>query len=316
MKVLVADDSPIYRKMLQVRLEEWQYEVVLAKDGNEALAVLQGPDPPRLAILDGIMPGLTGPEVCKAVRASKSEYIYTILLSANGEESDVALGFEFGADDYLSKPFNAFELSARLRAGKRIIEAQNTLKSKELLRSQNTNDGLTQVWNSGEIMELLEKELNRASRSGMPLSICLADLDHFKLINDNFGHRVGHKVLQEAGSRMANVLRDYDSLGRYKGKEFLAVLPGCTGEDALTIAERLRKSVGNVPLVFSPTTLSVTTSLGVCEWRPKMGIDDLLQQAALALGRAKANGRNRSELGGLQSFPPAIAVEVRKTIVG
>jgi diguanylate cyclase (GGDEF)-like protein len=296
MKLLVADDSAVYRRMLQSLLESWQYEVVLAEDGNQALALLQGPNAPRLALLDGVMPGLSGPELCQTLRR-QDEYIYTILLSANGREHDIAHGFELGADDYLAKPFMEFELKARLRVGMRIIEAQNNLvKTQQALQFQATHDPLTNVWNRGGIMAILDKEISRASREGNPLSVCLMDIDHFKRVNDTYGHLLGDEVLQNTTRRVADGLRPYDSLGRYGGEEFLVVLPNCCGEAATGIADRMRRSVGEAPMACSPSVLTVTVSLGVCEWLPTMDVNGLLKQADAALYAAKAAGRNRSVL--------------------
>jgi diguanylate cyclase (GGDEF)-like protein len=294
MKLLVADNSAVYRQMLKSLLESWDYEVLLAKDGLEALAVLEGRDAPRLAILGGVMLGLSGPELCKAIRSSRRDYVYIILLSASDEETDVIHGFGFGADDYLCKPFKQFELNARIKVGMRIIQAQDALlESQAALQFQATHDPLTQLWNRGGIMEILKSELARSSRSHEPLSICMADLDHFKRINDTHGHLTGDAVLQRTASKLSNALREYDFLGRYGGEEFLAVLPSCNEKGALTIAERLRASVGDEALLSSPTTISVTLSLGVSEWQPHMSRHDLLQQADLALYRAKDSGRNR-----------------------
>jgi two-component system cell cycle response regulator len=300
MKLLVADNSAFYRRMLKSLLESWNYQVLLAQDGLEALALLQGQDAPRIAILGGVMLGLSGPEICKAIRSNQREYVYTVLLSGNDEETDVIRGFGFGADDYLCKPFKEFELQARIKVGMRIIEAQDALlESQAALQFQATHDPLTQLWNRGGIMEVLKKELSRVSRSDVPLSICLADLDHFKQVNDTYGHLTGDEVLQSAGNRMSAALRDYDSLGRYGGEEFLAVLPGCNEEAASIIAERMRRSVGCTALLSSPTTINVTISLGVGEWQPNMDMHNLLSQADLALYRAKDCGRNRVETAGV-----------------
>jgi diguanylate cyclase (GGDEF)-like protein len=280
--------------MLKDLLGSWGYEVQLANDGTQALAALQADDAPRLAIVDGTMPGLTGPELCQAVRANNCAYVYIILLSASNQEIDVAHGFELGADDYLCKPFKEFELHARLRVGIRIIEAQNALlASQEQLRFQATHDSLTRIWNRAGIVELLRKELSRTVRSGEPLSICLADLDHFKTINDTYGHLAGDDVLRAAGERMCASLRPYDSVGRYGGEEFLVALPGCTVETTVPIAERLRKSIGGQAVVSGNDAIHVTVSLGVCEWQAHMELKDLLRNADLALYRAKDSGRNR-----------------------
>jgi two-component system, cell cycle response regulator len=296
MKILVADDSSVFRKILRSLLESWQYEVVEAKDGLDALAILQSENAPRLAIIDGVMPGLSGPELCRSIRATNQDYVYMIMLSASGEEADVKRGFAEGADDYLCKSFKEFELRARLRVGVRIIETQNALlESQQALKFQATHDALTRAWNRAGILELVRKELSRVTRTGMPLSICMADLDHFKQINDQHGHLVGDEVLRRAGAQMSAVLREYDSLGRYGGEEFLVVLPGCNQHAAVGIAERLRGTIGGQPLLTDPCVLSVTISLGVCEWKQGMEANQLLSRADAALYRAKHLGRNRVE---------------------
>jgi diguanylate cyclase (GGDEF)-like protein len=317
MKVLVADDSPLQRKILDQRLVAWGYDVRLASDGNEALAILENESDVRLAIVDGAMPGLTGPELCKTVRTGNRPYVYIILLSANDRDDDIKHGFEYGADDYLCKPFKDFELRARLNVGMRILDAQKELlESRERLACQAADlefqaahDALTRLWNRGGILELLKTEFSRAQRTAQPFSVCLADLDHFKRINDTYGHLAGDEVLHAAGVRMSDALRRYDHLGRYGGEEFLVVLPGCTAETAMTIAERLRRSVADQAIVAIPeaiqTTMSVvscpepihmTISIGVSEWQAGMEISDLLRQADVALYRAKGLGRNRVEL--------------------
>jgi diguanylate cyclase (GGDEF)-like protein len=223
--------------------------------------------------------------------------VYIILLSANDRDGDIQHGFELGADDYLCKPFKEFELRARLRVGMRILDAQTELLlSRERLEFQATHDSLTRLWNRGGILELLKTEFSRAVRSAEPFSVCLADLDHFKRINDTYGHLAGDEVLHAAGTRMCDALRGYDSLGRYGGEEFLVVLPGCTAQIAMPIAERLRRSIADQPIVSSPQAIHMTISIGVSEWRAGMEITDLLRNADLALYRAKDLGRNRVEL--------------------
>src|SRR6266704_2416259 len=269
MKVLVADDSALYRKMLEPLLMGCGYDVQLAKDGNEALAILQGENAPLLAIVDGAMPGVTGPELCKALRAGDGPYVYIILLSANDRDDDIEHGFKLGADDYLCKPFKEFELRARLRVGMRILDAQNELlESRQRLEFQATHDPLTRLWNRGGIIELLKTELSRAARSGESLSICLADLDHFKLINDTYVHLGGDEVLTATGNRMCAALRGYDFLGRYGGEEFLVILPGCNAQCCLPIVERLRRSIADEPILCSSAAIHITASIGLSEWQP------------------------------------------------
>lgn len=297
MKVLVADDSTIYRETLKGLLSSWHYEVVLASDGDEAMKVLSSQDAPRLALLDSMMPGLSGPELCQAVRAGQQAYTYIILLSSRGEEDDVAHGFEVGADDYLCKPFREFELRARLRAGERIIRAQEDLmKAQDALRFQATHDSVTHLPNRRGIIETLKREMNRSLRSQEPLSICMADLDHFKRINDSHGHMVGDEVLRWAAARMPGALRQYDAVGRYGGEEFLVVLPGCSEACALEVGERLRQRIANSVFASGAAEFQVTMSAGVCQWHPDISMEELLSRADQALYRAKNFGRNRVEV--------------------
>src|SRR5579863_8051229 len=198
MKILIADDSIVSRHLLDATLRRWGYEVVVACDGNEAWQILQSENAPKIAILDWMMPGLTGPEVCRRVRATakdKDIYTYILLLSSKSQREDLIEGMESGADDYLTKPFDQHELKVRLRPGTRIIELQQELiAAREALRDQATRDFLTHVWNRSSILDILQRELERGRRDKQPLGVILADLDHFKAVNDNYGHFAGDAV--------------------------------------------------------------------------------------------------------------------------
>src|ERR1700694_2306180 len=200
MKILAAEDNPVFQSMLRSMLTKWGYEVILAADGTQAWSALQEDCPPRLAILDWMMPGLDGVEVCRRLRAANREpYIYVLLLTARTDSQDLVEGLDAGADDYLTKPFNATELRARLRAGRRIVELQeDLLMAREALRQQATHDGLTGLLNRHAMMEVLQTKLARSQRGSQPLSILMVDLDHFKRVNDEFGHLDGDAVLREA----------------------------------------------------------------------------------------------------------------------
>jgi diguanylate cyclase (GGDEF)-like protein len=294
MKILVADDSRFYRNMLQGLLEPWGYEVVLATDGHEAQRILDGDDSPRLAILDCLMPGLSGLEVCEHIRARKQGYVYTILLSVDDRQSDVLRGFEFGADDYLCKPFKQLELRTRLKVGELIIRSQEeVVEAHEALKFEASHDLLMRIWNRRAIIELLGKELSRAKRMQAPISVLLADLDLFKRVNDLHGLLVGDEVLRSAAERMAIAVRKDDYVGRYEGEEFLVVLPSCTAEAAREVAERVRQALADEPL---PHEVEMTVSIGVSQWRSGQKVRDLLHLADVALCRAKQNGRNRVEV--------------------
>ncbi len=294
MRVLVADDSLFYRKSLERLLKQWDYDVVLAGDGEEAWGILSREGAPSLAVLDYIMPGMTGPEVCNKVRESnKGAYVYVILLSAKGEHEDLLEGFERGADDYLRKPFHELELRARLHVGERIIRAQrDLLEMREKLQFQASHDAMTHLWNNAAIAEILSKEIKRAKRQNSTVSVCLTDLDFFKRVNDTYGHLTGDEVLRTAASRMLDAVREYDSLGRYGGEEFLAVLPGCTALEGAGIAERMRVALNSHPVISEPTPITVSGSFGVSEWNPSIGVTEVLSQADIALYEAKAAGRN------------------------
>ncbi len=280
-------------------LYRWGYEVVIAKDGEEAWRELQAEDVPRLAILDWMMPGIDGVEVCRRVRSAHREpYVYILLLTARTDAQDLVEAMDAGADDYLTKPFNSMELKARLRAGRRIVDLQEQLlMAREALRQQATHDGLTGLLNRTSILDILHKELERASREDLPLSILMVDLDRFKQINDTRGHLAGDAVLREAAVRMKSAIRRYDSLGRYGGEEFLVVLPGCPGNGAAAHADRLRMSLGSEPFSFSCQPIEVTCSVGIA-CRPRGASCDsdwLIREADRALYGAKERGRNRTE---------------------
>jgi two-component system cell cycle response regulator len=294
-RVLIADDDPVSRRLLQVTLSNSGYETVMANDGAEALHALEQQDCPRLLILDWIMPKMDGIEVCRAIRKRGAEpYLYVILLTVKGQQREIIEGLEAGADDYVTKPFDLLELKARLRAGRRILELQDQLiASREELRFEATHDTQTGLLNHGAILELLRKELLRSQREGTPLGVIMLDLDHFKLVNDQYGHLVGDSVLREVSRRLKLSIRPYDSVGRYGGEEFVVVAPGCNLENAKSLAERLRASVSSEPIQDSAVSISVTASLGVSSALGAKGPDQVLRATDEALYTAKLEGRNR-----------------------
>ncbi len=297
MRVLVADDNLISRRVLEAALRQWGYDVVLADDGNEAWKILRSPNAPRLAILDWMMPGLSGPELCRRVRqAGGDRYTYILLVTSRAEKQDVIEGLEAGADDYITKPFDQMELKVRLAGGRRIVELQDQLlEAQATLREQATVDALTKVWNRRSILEILEREVDRAEREHSPLSVAMADLDHFKQINDTYGHLAGDAVLVEAVQRMRSSMRSYDSLGRYGGEEFLLLFPGCEPAAAGRLAERMRAEIEQRPLDWQTGPIRFTISFGVTTLRAdqRLPSEALLRVADAALYQAKQQGRNR-----------------------
>jgi diguanylate cyclase (GGDEF)-like protein len=295
MRVLIADDNRDAALTLAVLLRAWGFEPVVVYDGPDALAMLQEPGAPRLALLDWVMPELDGIEICRQLReVSERPYTYIILVTGRGSREQRVDGLRAGADDYLVKPVDVDELQARLSTAKRILDLQEQLLgTQRLLRDQATRDGLTELWNRAMILEILQRELPRSRREGHPLAVIMADIDHFKQINDTHGHLAGDHVLRQTAQRLLAVLRPYDTVGRYGGEEFLVVLPGCGGNVALNLAERLRQSVAAEPIAEGEEGCSVTLSLGVADWDGQMSARELLQCADSALYQAKRAGRNR-----------------------
>ena len=291
MKVLVADDEGATRLMLETLVARLGYEPVLASDGVEALAILERDDSPTLAIIDWIMPGLDGVEVCRQVRKlAKRPYVYLIMLTVKQGTDDLVVGMEAGADDYLSKPFEIDELRVRLRAGERILALQDEL------RAQATHDDLTGVLNRGTILEIVQREIAHVTRKGECAGIVLADLDNFKQVNDTYGHPIGDEVLREASRRLSARMRSYDAIGRYGGEEFLMVLPGCEKRNVLDVADRMRAAVSAHPIRTRAGDVTITVSMGVALIeKDSAQFDELIVAADEALYRAKRAGRNRVE---------------------
>jgi two-component system cell cycle response regulator len=294
MRVLIADDHPDSAESFAILLSAWGLEPTIVHDGLAALAFLRESTAPTLALLDWIMPGLDGPGVCREIRRETNRpYVYVILVTGRSGKAQMLDGLHAGADDYLVKPVDPNELHARLTTARRILDLQDQLlATQRLLREQATRDSLTGLWNRAMILETLQRELIRSQREHQPLAAIMADIDHFKHINDAHGHFMGDQVLRQTAQRLQGVLRPYDTLGRYGGEEFLIVLSGCDSSAALTLAERLRHCLDAEPIAEGDRTFHVTLSLGVCAWDGHMTAQALLQAADGALYEAKRVGRN------------------------
>lgn len=296
MRILIAEDNLLTRRMLERTVERWGYEYVSTPSGKEALDILLQPDPPLLAIVDWMMADVDGTTVCRTLRERLHEpYIYIILLTGKRTTQDIVAGLEAGADDYIVKPFNPEELRVRVRAGERIVRLhQELVAAREKLRIQALTDPLTQVWNHRAIIERLEKEHARAIREGTRLIVAMLDIDRFKRINDTYGHPVGDQVLIETASRIRDVLRPYDSVGRYGGEEFLIVVPAKNGANATTIGRRLWHRIRSSPFTVNDLELPVTTSIGLAVWSSDAPVDtrELVRRADQALYYVKRTSRD------------------------
>jgi diguanylate cyclase (GGDEF)-like protein len=301
--ILIAEDDPIFRRLLQNRLHNWGYRVISVRDGAEAWTVLSQSNTPDLLILDWMMPGIDGLELCRRIRERQHDsYQYILLVTGKDGKHDIVKGLEAGADDYLTKPFDLGELRARVRTGERILSLQRELiQAREILRFQATHDHLTGLWSRGATMDLLSNELQRALRSHTPTGILMVDLDHFKHINDTHGHLTGDKVLKETAQRINRAVRAYDFVGRYGGEEFLAVLSNCASDELGAVAERVRLAVAETPIVTTSASVHVTVSIGGIVTLGGTCDLELIATADRSLYEAKRSGRNRIEIGCLEA---------------
>ena len=291
MEILIVEDEPISRRLLQYTLTRWGYKVTAAADGREAWEMLQSPDPPSLVISDWMMPGMDGLELCSRIRGrDRPGYTYLIILTARDKKEDVIKGLEAGADDYLIKPFDQEELRCRIKIGERIINLE-----RRILQLANT-DPLTGILNRRAFMERMEAELHRAGREGGEISLIITDLDHFKSINDRFGHVMGDLVLQKFVETLSTIIRPYDFMGRYGGEEFAIGLPGVDGRQAGEVAERIRRGVESLDLTAPGLSAGVriTASFGAASLcrEGRENLSSLITRADDALFRAKREGRN------------------------
>ncbi|MFC1747854.1 diguanylate cyclase [Pseudomonadota bacterium] len=296
MKILIAEDDRISRMRLKGIVEKWGYEADLCETGIDALEKIQTENSPSLVILDWMMPGLNGVDLCRKIRELNIEpYKYIILLTSRTEKEDLIIGMEAGADDYVAKPFNPDELKMRLRAGRRILELhEQLLGARNILKIQAMHDPLTAAMNRGGITDALTQELDRSQREKSEFSVVMLDLDYFKRVNDTYGHIAGDKVLNETVKRLRANIRIYDSLGRYGGEEFLIIMPNTDRSNAMKQAERVRRAISDEPMDTSEGIFNVTISIGVHVFNPQNGDDaeSAIKSADQALYEAKNAGRN------------------------
>ncbi len=297
-RVMVAEDDLVTRMMLSATLSGWGLEVIEAGDGDTAFEILTSDNPPRLALLDWIMPGRDGPQVCAELRAGSPEpYIYIILLTSMNKTEDVVAGLDAGADDYVVKPYNPNELRVRLKAGERIVRLQTELiEARERLRDQANRDPMTGLLNRRAMIKKFDDLRAVAVGQGQSLSALLVDIDHFKVINDTHGHDVGDLVIIEVGQRIEEAIGAQGVLSRHGGEEFLVVFPDSDQGKAGGYAEQLRQEIRSRPLVTPDgTSVSLTASMGLitAEISATDDLDAFVKQADEALYLAKEQGRDR-----------------------
>jgi diguanylate cyclase (GGDEF)-like protein len=297
-KILIVEDSPLIARLAKNMLNERSHQVLLAHDGLAGLELAET-QLPDLILLDVVIPGLDGYEVCRRLKNSlTTRDIPVIMLTSKAEPSDKVLGFQSGAVDYVTKPFDAGELIARVDIHLRLRVLYEALQEKNRqLQEQADRDGLTGLHNHRYFHEQLTKEFARAQRYKEPLSCVLLDIDYFKRFNDTHGHQVGDGILKTVSELIAASIRESDTAARYGGEEFALILFHTGREEAVQVAERLRKTVEQTAFRDGRDVFRITLSAGVGSY-PHVDIDDpkkLLECADKALYRAKHNGRNRVE---------------------
>lgn len=297
--VLVADDERVSRTLLMRVLESWGYDAVEADSGAAAWELLNQDDPPRIAIIDWMMPSMDGVEICRRLRdRTDGPLIYTILLTSKTDESALIHALEQGAHDFQTKPANPGELRARLLVGRRFVEADDRLnESLARMEQMAATDALTGVANRRHFFQLAERELYRIQRSRSPVALMVIDIDNFKEINDSYGHAAGDAALCHLVAVCQLSLRRTDVIARFGGDEFVVLLPECDPPTAVQTAERLRHSVNATPVPDKSGAFQVEVTIGVATTAegssPVDDIGTLLRLADEALYEGKAKGRNR-----------------------
>jgi len=304
--VLIVDDNPVIQKMMHVYLSKAGYEVTSAENGREALCKFDQKFYP-IVLTDWMMPEMDGLDLCREIRKLPIDgYVYIILLTAKDSKEDIITGLEAGADDYLTKPVNHPELIARLNTGVRILELERSLKrANEEIRILSITDNLTGCYNRGYIGEHLPREIKRAHRYKRPLSIIISDIDHFKNVNDSYGHQAGDHVLRGFVRLLKESIRNnVDWLARYGGEEFLLVLPETDFNGAIILAEKLRIIVSKSSIVHKDKEINITASFGVAGFNvldsyDGVVLENIINKADKYLYNAKQEGRNRVRGGSL-----------------
>jgi len=297
--VLVVDDNPIIQKMMNISLSKAGYDVSSAENGRDALRKFNQKFYP-IVITDWMMPEMDGLELCRAIRTlSLDSYVFIILLTAKDSKDDIIKGLEAGADDYLTKPVNHPELMARLNTGVRILELERSLKkANEEIRILSITDHLTGCYNRGYIGGHLPREIKRAHRFKHSLSVIISDIDHFKNVNDSYGHQAGDHVLREFVRLLKGSMRNnVDWLARYGGEEFMIALPETDLNGAVILAEKLRLVVSESRIVHKNKAINITSSFGVTGFDVLESCDDIvveniINKADKYLYQAKQEGRN------------------------
>jgi len=301
--VLIVDDDELVLAKLEEIVASAGYSVRTAHGGADAMRFLEDGSA-SVVVTDLKMPGMDGLELCRLIRGREwPGYIYIVLLTVQDEEEDILAGFEAGADDYVSKRTSKAQLMARLRTAKRILSLEHCLKiALENKRQLAMTDPLTGVFNRRYLVRHLGRELNRSQRFGGDVSLMMLDVDHFKRINDTFGHLVGDSALKQLTAKIAECLRRAtDWCARIGGDEFVVVLEGANVEEARRCAEKVRQTVSGMSIDTPRGPVNITISIGISGLerfadKQSVTVQSLLDQADTSLYASKICGRNRVTL--------------------
>jgi two-component system, cell cycle response regulator len=288
-KVIVAEDDPISRMLISEKLTNWGYEVIEAENGAQVIELVEVHHDAQLFVVDWQMPELDGIGLCMHLKGRVLlESSYIIVLTSKKKTNNIVMALESGADDFISKPFAPEELKVRLKVGQRIISTENSLLY------QATHDPLTNVLNHRAIIDELAKQWALADRKKTALAVMMLDIDHFKRVNDNYGHQAGDHALKSFCLLVKKELRPYDYFGRYGGEEFTVLLPSTDADQALAAAERIRMRVESSPLEYDGYCFCITVSIGVAVFNENQSSQkELLMAADKAAYKAKSLGRNQ-----------------------
>lgn len=296
MRILIVEDDPATLYSLKFLVNKWGYDVVTATTGREAFDTVKKSDTPLIVLSDYLMPDIDGMTLCESIRNIESEnLIYTyFIITTTLEETKTPSSFLLnGADDFIKKPFDFEEVRARLRVAERIMELTIRLKqANQYLQMLSTTDPLTGILNRRETFKHLESQIEKGSRMHFNLSIAMFDIDHFKKVNDTYGHPAGDEVLKNVVARVKKNLRKYDIFGRIGGEEFLLILPGSSLEDAVKVCERCRNEVKKTDISTEKGDINVTISFGLTQFNGQ-SMDEVVSIVDINLYEAKNSGRDR-----------------------
>jgi diguanylate cyclase (GGDEF)-like protein len=308
--ILVVDDDIVSRTVIEKHLIKAGFDVATSPNGKHALDQFDQQFFP-IVLTDWMMPGIDGPHLCRLIRDKKTDgYVFILLITARDSKTDIVSGLESGADDYLTKPIHPAELVARINTGIRILNLEQSLKkANEEIRLLSITDPLTGCFNRGYLNERFPQELRRAQRYSHPLSVVLTDIDHFKKVNDTYGHQAGDEVLKAFAQCISKQIRKkIDWVVRYGGEEFLIVLPETKNLGTYSMAERLRRAVEKNVITVGGTAIPITASFGgaSASFSNKkvdgISMDQLINLADEKLYQSKENGRNCVNIGKCLNF--------------